>query len=508
MRIGIRHRSGGVILPILLASLIGCGGSEPSRSAAAIAIAGGDQQNAQVSTAVQNPPSVLVKDESGDPVPGIRVTFTVASGGGTVQGATALSRADGTAVVGNWILGTTVGTNTLNASVAGLPSVTFTATSTSGAPASITAATPVSQSALAGAAVPVDPAVLVADAFGNGVPGVVVTFAVTAGSGSITGNPVTTANNGIATLGSWVLDASPGPNTISASVPPSSINGSPVIFQATGSTSAYDIDLRFLGSINSAQQQAFLNARARLQALIVNDLPDVSVVLPAGFCISTQPAMNEMVDDLVIFAQVVAIDGPGQILGRAGPCRTHVNGLPSVGIMEFDEADLASLQASGMLQAVILHEMLHVVGFGSIWSSKQLLSGAGGADPFFTGALARTAFLTVGGNTYVGNKVPVENTGGAGTRDAHWRESVFQNELMTGFLNSGSNPLSLVTAESLEDMGYTIDAGAIDAFVLAAPPGIPGTRAAPVMFNLGDDVWRGPMMDVDPTGRIPPFRKQ
>ncbi|MEO8295667.1 MAG: hypothetical protein ABI613_09145, partial [Gemmatimonadota bacterium] len=233
--------------------MIACGGSEPSRSAAAIAIAGGDQQSAQISTAVANPPSVLVKDESGDPVSGIRVTFTVASGGGTVQGASARSGANGIAVVGNWVVGTTTGTNTLNASVAGLPSVTFTANSTPGAPATITAVTPVSQSALAGAAVPVVPAVLVADAFGNGVTGVVVTFAVTAGSGSITGNPVTTTNNGIATLGSWVLDPSPGPNTLAASVSQSGISGSPVLFQATGLTSAYDIDLRFLGSINSAQ---------------------------------------------------------------------------------------------------------------------------------------------------------------------------------------------------------------------------------------------------------------
>src|SRR5262249_40984226 len=53
--------------------------------------------------------------------------------------------------------------------------------------------------------------------------------------------------------------------------------------------------------------------------------------------------------------------------------------------------------------------------------------------------------------------VPVENTGGAGTRDSHWRESVFVNELMTGFVGNAGNPLSRLTAASLQDVGYVVD---------------------------------------------------
>ena len=40
-------------------------------------------------------------------------------------------------------------------------------------------------------------------------------------------------------------------------------------------------------------------------------------------------------------------------------------------------------------------------------------------------------------------------TGGAGTRDGHWRESVLANELMTGWINAGSNPLSVLSVRSL-----------------------------------------------------------
>src|SRR6185503_4769842 len=108
------------------------------------------------------------------------------------------------------------------------------------------------------------------------------------------------------------------------------------------------------------------------------------------------------------------------------------------GFMRFDTADLADLEANGRLQDVIKHEMGHVLGIGTIWTSayKNVLADSGSADPYYTGAEGRAQFLTVGGNTYVGNKVPVEgNSAPAGTRDAHWRESVLDEELMTGFLN-------------------------------------------------------------------------
>ncbi len=62
--------------------------------------------------------------------------------------------------------------------------------------------------------------------------------------------------------------------------------------------------------------------------------------------------------------------------------------------------------------------------------------------------------------------VPVANTGGPGTREGHWRESVFGNELMTGFLDGGINPLSRVTVGALEDMGYEVNYDAADEFRL------------------------------------------
>lgn len=51
----------------------------------------------------------------------------------------------------------------------------------------------------------------------------------------------------------------------------------------------------------------------------------------------------------------------------------------------------------------------------------------------------------------------MENSGGSGTANAHWEEDVFQNELMTGFLNFGSNPVSTVTLGALQDLGYSVN---------------------------------------------------
>src|SRR5207302_1662732 len=95
------------------------------------------------------------------------------------------------ATVGGWTLSATAGSNTLTAtsgSLSGSP-VTFTATGTAGAAATIAANSATSQSATAGTAGSAPPAVIVKDANGNPVAGVTVTWAAASGGGSV--DPVT-----------------------------------------------------------------------------------------------------------------------------------------------------------------------------------------------------------------------------------------------------------------------------------------------------------------------------
>jgi len=214
------------------------------------------------------------------------------------------------------------------------------------------------------------------------------------------------------------------------------------------------------------------------------------------------------IDDLVIFARIEPIDGVNGILGAAGPCVIRSsNHLTLLGLMRFDIADVASLETNNQLRSVIQHEMGHVIGIGSLWPTFGLLknpSTAGGPslDTYFSGPNAIDAFNSIGGSTYTGGqKVPVENMFGPGTINGHWRESVLANELMTGFINTGANPLSVVTVRSLADLGYTVNASGADPFQLTlslqAPTPNASTRRA-----YGDDVIRGPLHTVDQHGRI------
>src|SRR5205807_10481982 len=58
--------------------------------------------------------------------------------------------------------------------------------------------------------------VIVRDASNNPVQGVGVTFAPASGGGSVTGAEQTTNAAGIATVGSWTLGTTAGPNTLTA----------------------------------------------------------------------------------------------------------------------------------------------------------------------------------------------------------------------------------------------------------------------------------------------------
>src|SRR5437867_5873384 len=110
--------------------------------------------------------------------------------------------------------------------------VTFTATGTAGTAATIAANSATSQSATAVTAVTTPPSVIVKDANGNPVAQLAVTFAVAPGNGTITGASQTTNASGVATVGSWTLSATAGPNTLTATS--TGLSGSPVTFTATG----------------------------------------------------------------------------------------------------------------------------------------------------------------------------------------------------------------------------------------------------------------------------------
>jgi len=434
---------------------------------AALVVAAGASQSAAVGSAVATAPAVRVVDAGGRGVGGVEVAFSVLAGGGGVAAATAVTDRSGLAT-GAWTLGTTPGVNELRASATGLGAVTFTAEAVPGAAAHLSVRAGDGLATLAGSATAEPPTVIVTDAYGNAVAGVSVRFAVRSGGGQVTNGSVLSSAAGLASAGSWTL-GQPGLNELTATV-----TGLPaVVFTATARVEAtggaYDIEVRYLSSSTVRQRQAVEAAAARWERVIVGDLPDVRLQYE-DVCGRSGLAVDQWVDDLLVYVDFDTIDGAGRILGQAGPCFIRGDGskLPVAGILILDGADLAAMEADGSLDDVVLHEIGHVLGIGTLWPTLNLLAGAGGSDPYFTGSEGRRAFASAGGSTYTGEPVPVENTGGAGTRDAHWRENVLGNELMTGFISASVNPLSGLTVGSLADLGYTVVMSAADAFTVGA----------------------------------------
>jgi hypothetical protein len=222
--------------------------------------------------------------------------------------------------------------------------------------------------------------------------------------------------------------------------------------------SPFTIEVRFIGGLSAKQKAAFKLAADRWTRVIVGDLPSVRVD-------------NEVIDDVLILAQGSAIDGPGRILGQAGPTRLRPASagkaafLPAKGIMAFDTADLKKMETNKTLNDVITHEMGHVLGIGTVWDLKGLLKSAGSSNPTFAGKGAMAEYKLLRSATRA-RQVPVESTGGPGTADSHWRETVFRNELMSGFVAVANNPLSRLTAASLGDLGYEVDLDAAEPYEL------------------------------------------
>jgi len=71
------------------------------------------QLTGTVGTPVADPPSVTVRDASGKVVAGVAVTFSVRSGGGTIQTPRVVSNSAGLARVAEWTLGTATGLNAI-----------------------------------------------------------------------------------------------------------------------------------------------------------------------------------------------------------------------------------------------------------------------------------------------------------------------------------------------------------------------------------------------------------
>lgn len=469
----------------------------------ALVMADGDAQVAPAGTAVPVAPAVRVQEEGGAPVAGLTVRFTVAGGGGSVTGGTAVTDEEGLARPESWTLGPVAGTNRLRAAVDFLEPVEFMATGVPGPPGAIRRVSGSAQAGLPGGALASPLRARVVDAFGNPVSGARVEFR--AQQGSVSTSSALTGADGIATA-NWTLGGQAGTQTATAFVQDPSLG--PVRYVAVTSDvpSSYSIDLRYLAPLSAELERMAEEAAARWATLVTGNLAPVQITAPPGACFFGEPALNEVVDDVLVYVRIQPIDGPGNILGGAAPCAIrNADSLTALGLIQLDSDDLERLPPE-VSSAIILHEIAHVLGFGTLWREFGLLRNPSlpsnpGADTHFTGPAAIAAFDSLGGAPYNASKVPVENTqGGQGTRDSHWRASVLDDELMTGFINATSNPLSAITVESLRDLGYQVNPGAADLYSVELTPAQQAPGAGGV--ELRNDILRIPLRILDDRGEV------
>lgn len=204
-------------------------------------------------------------------------------------------------------------------------------------------------------------------------------------------------------------------------------------------TPLYKIDVVFKDSnLSTSQQRTVLRAASRWSQIITGNLPAFTV------------SGKGVADDLVVEVWTKSIDGSSGVLARAGSklLRSGTK-LPATAEMTIDSAD----RSRSDLYDIIVHEFGHTLGFVGWVINRMGLTNS--SRTRFTGANATREYKNLFG--YNVSSVPLERNEG------HWRESVFDNELMTPSIDS-NNRLSRVTVAALKDMGYRVNYSRADSY--------------------------------------------
>eukprot|EP00924_Labyrinthula_sp_SR-Ha-C_P016505 snap_masked-scaffold_6-processed-gene-5.18-mRNA-1 protein AED:1.00 eAED:1.00 QI:0/0/0/0/1/1/2/0/417 len=294
---------------------------------------------------------------------------------------------------------------------------------------------------------------------------------------------------------------------------------------------------------NEKECKAFLNAASKLSKAIAATENDYNATLRQNFTLEevcgltgqNNPVVlkqGEHMQDLVITALLVPLDGEKGTLGFAGPCIINEdNGLTLAGVMLFDTADTALLEENKILEETVLHEMMHVLGYGVTWTPRI---GADGElvsnytviqdkvftyndrgeiivhpknEPKYTGAEGiaefekltgkEESFIPIQGAKFEGKVAFNVSAGqGRGQLDGHIDKDTFQNALMTFSIDINTGPKSPLTAMSLamlRDIGYTVDTSIADEYVLPPNPWnrVSNLRGSHIgVLDLSNDILR------------------
>ncbi len=263
------------------------------------------------------------------------------------------------------------------------------------------------------------------------------------------------------------------------------------------SGSGPQIDVRYINTLTPSQQNAVSAAADKWMRALSKDLGDFRFKSAAAACFPDEPAIDETHHNLLLFVSAGEVDGPGGTFALTTICGVSSRDtLPVLSRVRLDRADLDSMEARGILQSIIMHEMGHALGFSPGTYVVKGLSAGGTDDPVFDGLTARSEFAKHGA-WYTGVRVPLENSTGQGPRDPHWRLSVFGDELMVSVVGRDfKSPLSSITLGFFKDIGYDVDFSVADPYEVA--PFFVSNRMNPEGGLRNDFVMTAPPKSVTP----------
>ena len=426
---------------------------------AVLSVVSGSGQSAGVGTVLAQPLVVRVKAADSLGVHGVAVNFSVASGGGSLSKATDTTAATGNAQT-TWTLGSTLGSQSVTATVAGLPNLTVTlsATGVVGAPKKLAFQVQPSNAAANVAMVPAVQ-VVAQDTFGNTVTSFAgnVTLAIgTNPGGSTLGGTLTVAAvAGIATFSNLTLNQPGTGYTLAAS--------------ATGLASATSAAFNVSGGVPTqlaiVQQPSNATAGAAITPAVTVQIRDANgnLVTTATNAVTVAIGTNPGGGSLSGTATVSAVAGVATFsslsIDRVGSGYTltaSASGLAGATSVAFNIAAGAASQLAIATQPSATAQSGVALGQQPV---LQLQDASGNAVS--QSGVVVTATIATGGGTLGGTLTATTVANGTAT---------FTNLAITGTIGARTLTFAATGLTSATSSTITVSAGAASQLAITTQP--------------------------------------
>ncbi|MFX4300158.1 leishmanolysin-related zinc metalloendopeptidase [Pseudosulfitobacter pseudonitzschiae] len=225
-----------------------------------------------------------------------------------------------------------------------------------------------------------------------------------------------------------------------------------------GVESDFNITVNFIngGNVGSEIKSAVIQMTEYISSVIQSDFEGFSTFF-------------EDVDDFLLTVGEISFDGEGGVHGSGSATAFRTDGpdagMASRGSLAIDPADVSSMSDEGVFNDIVLHEILHALGFGSgeAWDKFLEASQEFGDSFRFTGESAIAAYNAqhsdiAAQDDFSDFGVPVESDFGQGNAGSHWDRATF-DQTEGGLMAAGTSEfyyggIDAMTLAAFEDMGY------------------------------------------------------